>query len=41
MKSKNLLKNDCCEWKLLTVDPQVRKTWRLGVISAIYLSRDM
>ena len=24
------------EWKLLTVDPQEKKTWRSGVIPAIH-----
>ena len=27
--------NDCLEWKLTTVDPQVRSTWRSGVRSAM------
>ena len=26
---------DCREWKLTTVDPQERSTWRSGVISAM------
>ena len=26
---------DCHEWKLTTVDPQVRSTWRSGVRSAM------
>ena len=29
------LMEDCCEWKLTTVDPQERSTWRSGVRSAM------
>ena len=25
---KKLTERDCCEWKLTTVDPQERSTWR-------------
>ena len=25
------MEKDCCEWKLTTVDPQERSTWRSGV----------
>ena len=32
---KKLTEKDCCEWKLTTVDPQERSTWRLGVRSAM------
>ena len=32
---KKLAEKDCCEWKLTTVDPQVRSTWRSGVRSAM------
>ena len=32
---KNLTEKDCREWKLTTVDPQERSTWRSGVRSAI------
>ena len=28
---KKLTERDCCEWKLTTVDPQERSTWRSGV----------
>ena len=32
---KKLTRRDCREWKLMTVDPQERRTWRSGVISAM------
>ena len=32
---KKMTKKDCCEWKLNTVDPQERSTWRSGVRSAM------
>ena len=32
---KKLTEKDCCEWKLTTVDPQERRTWRSGVRSAM------
>ena len=32
---KKLAERDCREWKLTTVDPQERSTWRLGVRSAM------
>ena len=32
---KKLTEKDCCEWKLQTVDPQERSTWRSGVRSAM------
>ena len=28
---KKLTERDCREWKLMTVDPQERSTWRSGV----------
>ena len=31
---KKLTEKDCREWKLTTVDPQERSTWRSGVRSA-------
>ena len=31
-----LREKDCCEWKLTTVDPQERSTWRSGVRSAMH-----
>ena len=30
-----LMEKDCREWKLMTVDPQERSTWRSGVRSAM------
>ena len=32
---KKLTERDCREWKLTTVDPQERSTWRSGVRSAM------
>ena len=32
---KKLTERDCREWKLTTVDPQKRSTWRSGVRSAM------
>ena len=32
---KKLKEKDCCEWKLTTVDPQEKSTWRVGVRSAM------
>ena len=32
---KKLTEKDCHEWKLTTVDPQARGTWRSGVRSAM------
>ena len=32
---KKLTEKDCNEWKLTTVDPQERSTWRSGVRSAM------
>ena len=32
---KKLTKRDCREWKLTTVDPQERSTWRSSVRSAM------
>ena len=32
---KKLTEKDCSEWKLTTVDPQERSTWRLGVRPAM------
>ena len=32
---KKLTKKDCHEWKVTTVYPQERSTWRLGVRSAM------
>ena len=33
---KNLMERDCREWKLTTVDPQERSTYRSGVRSAMH-----
>ena len=33
---KKLTEKDCREWKLATVDPQERSTWRSGVRSAMH-----
>ena len=35
LTSKKLTEKDCREWKLTTVDPQERRTWRSGVRSAM------
>ena len=35
LKWKKLTEKDCREWKLTTVDPQERCTWRSGVRSAM------
>ena len=32
---KKLTEKECREWKLTTVDPQERSTWRSGVRSAM------
>ena len=32
---KKLMQKDCREWKLMTVDPQERSTWRSDVKSAM------
>ena len=32
---KKLMEKDCHEWKLTTVDPQERSTWRSGMRSAM------
>ena len=32
---KKLTEKDCHEWKLTTVDPQERRTWRSGVRSVM------
>ena len=33
------MEKDCREWKLMTVDPQERSTWRSGVRSAMPAAR--
>ena len=35
MTWKKLMEKDCLEWKLTTVDPQERNTWRSGMRSAV------
>ena len=32
---KKLTENNCCEWKVTTIDPQKRSTWRSDVRSAM------
>ena len=32
---------DCHEWKLMTVDPQERSTWRSGVRSAMHAASQL
>ena len=32
---------DCCEWKLTTVDPQERSTWRSGVRFAMHAASQL
>ena len=32
---------DCCEWKLTTVNPQERRTWRSGVRSAMHAASQL
>ena len=34
-------REDCREWKLTTVDPQERSTWRSGVISAMHAASQL
>ena len=38
---KKLTEKDCSEWKLTTVDPQERSTWRSGVRSAMYAASQL
>ena len=35
---KKLPVNNCCEWKLITVDTQERSTWRSGPDLQVHLS---
>ena len=35
MTCKKLTENYCCEWKLTTVVPQERSTWKSGIRSAM------
>ena len=32
---KKLTEEDCCEWKLMMVNPQERSTWKSGVRAAM------
>ena len=38
---KKLMERDCREWKLMTVDPQERSTWRSGVRSAMHAASQL
>ena len=38
---KKLTERDCREWKLTTVDPQERSTWRSGVRSAMHAASQL
>ena len=38
---KKLMQKDCHEWKLMTVDPQERSTWRSGVRSAMHAASQL
>ena len=38
---KKLLEKDCHEWKLTTVDPQERSTWRSGVRSVMHAASQL
>ena len=38
---KKLREKVCCEWKLTTVDPQERSTWRSGVRSAMHAASQL
>ena len=38
---KKLMEKDCCELKLMTVDPRKRSTWRSGVRSAMHAARQL
>ena len=38
---KKLTEKDCREWKLTTVDPQERSTWRSGVRSAMRVASQL
>ena len=36
MTWKKLTENDCHDWELMTVEPQVRYIWRSSLRSAMY-----
>ena len=38
---KKLMEKDCRDWKLTTVDPQERSTWRSGVRSAMHAASQL
>ena len=38
---KTMAEKDCLEWKLMTVDPQERSTWRSGVRSAMWAASQL
>ena len=35
------MENDCCEWKLTTVDPQEMSTWKSCVSSAMHAASQL
>ena len=35
------MESDCCELKLMTIDPQERSTWRSGVRSAMRVASQL
>ena len=38
---KKLTEKGCCEWKLTTVDPIERSTWRSGVRSTMHAASQL
>ena len=41
LTKKKLTEKDCHEWKLTTVNPQERSTWRSGVRSAMHAASQL
>ena len=41
LTSKKLMEKDCREWRLTTVDPQERSTWRSGGRSAMHAASQL
>ena len=39
--AEKLTEKNCREWKLTTVDPQERSTWRSGVRSAVHAASQL
>ena len=35
------MEKDCLEWKLTTIDPQERSTWRSGMRSAMHAASQL